>query len=389
MLNLRRTLCRLLLFVPAALVASSPLASPAQAQTILNDGETHVINGVDSNWYWVTNVGCTFSCFPPSGAPTHLRLENGGQAIGLAIEVFGDSTVTVDGGLTSNIEANDYAEVFVDSGTVMMEIKLNFGAKATITGGTVEALWGKDFGETTISGGFVNGGFLQDSHRVTVTGGQYYPYALAGNSHVTISGSDGLHHNVGSVSGNAVVEVVGSGFQVNRQVVPYGLIQATEGMVEGVLENDNSFNSALIFEHNTSGATGQVFLVAGSRDTDADMLDDDWESSWGGDPGNPDTDGDGLLDGWEAWVTFTLVGNPDSDGDTISDGDEIANNTDPLDSNDPGEPATSPPTVPGLGFAGQSLMALCLAFTPGFVSRWRRTSPFGALKSGRLRSKKP
>jgi hypothetical protein len=368
--NLRRVLYQLTLSVSAALLGSSPLATPVQAQTILNDGATHVIDGVDTSWYWVTNTGCTFVCFPPSGAPTHLRLEDGGQATGLAIEVFGDSTVTVDGGTTSNIEANDYAEVFVDGGTVMMEIKLNFGAKATITGGTVEALRGRDFGATTISGGFVNGGFLEDSHSVTVTGGQYYPYALAGNSHVTITGSDGLHHNVGSVSGNAVVEVVGSRFQVNRQIVPYGLIEATEGMVTGVLENDISLNSVLIFEHNKPGATGQVFLVAGARDPDADMLDTDYETGWGGDPGNPDTDGDGLLDGWEAWVTFTQVANPDTDGDTITDGDEIANGTDPLDDSDPGGQGVPPP-VPGLDFIGRSLVALWLAFTPGFVSRRR------------------
>jgi len=340
------------------------IATPALAQTTLNDGATHIIDTYDPDWYWVTNTGCTFLCYPPSGAPTHVSIAPGGQAVGVAIEVFGSSTVHVEGGAVLNIEANDYAEVTVDSGTVMGEVGLYFGAKATVNGGTVESLRGRDFGETTITGGFVRGGVVEGSHVVQVTSGQYNGARFYENARVVISGSSGLHHDYSALAGDAVLEVVGSQFEANGQVVPYGLLGPTAGMLEGLLENDSSKNAVLVFQHNQPGTnySGQVILVAGSRDADADMLDDLYESSWGGLPGNSDTDSDGLADGWEAWVTFTQVDDADTDGDQISDGDEVANGTDPLDEDDPGAPTSQP--VPALSHASRLLLTLLLSLSP-------------------------
>ena len=84
------------------------------------------------------------------------------------------------------------------------------------------------------------------------------------------------------------------------------------------------------------------------RDSDGDMLSDEYENSMCSDPNNPDTDGDGLTDGEEVLKYKTDPCNPDSDGDGISDGDEIRNGTDPNDPyNGRGAPkAVLPPPPP-------------------------------------------
>jgi len=83
------------------------------------------------------------------------------------------------------------------------------------------------------------------------------------------------------------------------------------------------------------------------RDSDGDMLSDEYENSMCSDPNNPDTDGDGLTDGEEVLKYKTDPCNPDSDGDGVSDGDEIRNGTDPNDPYDGrGAPKAALPVQP-------------------------------------------
>lgn len=137
-------------------------------------------------------------------------------------------------------------------------------------------------------------------------------------------------------------------------------------------------------------AEAQLFgIILPAVDVDNDLMDDNWENTYGlivgvddsgldtldGDqsnnlqeyrrgtlPNNPDTDGDGLWDGYEteggAFVSATNTGtNPlafDSDGDSYGDGYEVAKGTDP-------NSAVSVPTItwdvtPGAAGAGDSLI---------------------------------
>ena len=68
-------------------------------------------------------------------------------------------------------------------------------------------------------------------------------------------------------------------------------------------------------------------------DPDGDGLINDLEALLGTLPNVADTDEDGLSDGWEHNVLGTNPLNPDTDGDTLEDGFEIANGSDPLQSN--------------------------------------------------------
>lgn len=137
-------------------------------------------------------------------------------------------------------------------------------------------------------------------------------------------------------------------------------------------------------------AEAQLFgIILPAVDTDNDLMDDNWENSYGlivgvddsgldtldGDestnlqeyrrgtlPNNPDTDGDGLWDGYETeggtFVSATNTGtNPlgfDSDSDTYGDGYEVAKGTNP-------NSAASVPTItwdvtPGAAGAGDGLI---------------------------------
>lgn len=72
------------------------------------------------------------------------------------------------------------------------------------------------------------------------------------------------------------------------------------------------------------------------KDSDGDMLSDEYERKIGTDPFNPDSDGDGLSDGEEVLKYKTDPLNPDSDGDGILDGEEIRRGLDPNGPNDSG-----------------------------------------------------
>jgi hypothetical protein len=69
----------------------------------------------------------------------------------------------------------------------------------------------------------------------------------------------------------------------------------------------------------------------GTRDPDADKLNNRSEYQQGTDPNDPDTDDDGLLDGAEVNIYGTDPNDPDSDKDGQNDGNEVLAGTDPVD----------------------------------------------------------
>ena len=79
----------------------------------------------------------------------------------------------------------------------------------------------------------------------------------------------------------------------------------------------------------------EAAAMAGSPDTDLDMLPDFFEVKYGLAPENPDTDGDGITDGYELIVLGTAPELADSDFDGIADGLEISLGLNPTVADNP------------------------------------------------------
>jgi 6-bladed beta-propeller protein len=79
-----------------------------------------------------------------------------------------------------------------------------------------------------------------------------------------------------------------------------------------------------------------TFTLSTLKDNDGDLMNDDWELTYGLDPNNTldaetDLDDDGLTN-LEEFKAGTDPRNADTDGDGVLDGKEVENNTDPTDS---------------------------------------------------------
>ena len=78
-----------------------------------------------------------------------------------------------------------------------------------------------------------------------------------------------------------------------------------------------------------AGGYDVIFAMKPNPDTDADGVNDDYETATGTNPAFADSDNDGLEDGVELLLGTDPL-NPDTDGDGISDYYEIVNGLDPL-----------------------------------------------------------
>lgn len=99
---------------------------------------------------------------------------------------------------------------------------------------------------------------------------------------------------------------------------------------DGVLHNVD--NCPLVSNQDQSDIDIDGIGDACDSDMDGDGLSNEAEYGIGTDPTRTDTDGDGLTDGAEYNQYATNPTLMDTDGDGVNDGDEIALNSDPLDS---------------------------------------------------------
>jgi hypothetical protein len=317
----------------------------ASAQLVtLNDGATHVVDFTTTDWYQVTNVGCTSFCSNPVQPPTHLTLNSGADIPG-SVEIFGSSTITVNDGYPYDVDLWDWAHASVHGGQVS-SVNLENYTGATITGGWSWFLRAHGFGSSTITGGEVDIVELADTHTLHMSGGESDGVFLNDSSSFVWSGgwiSD--RHGAGD---NSHTQIVGTDFQVDFVRVGYGIIEASEGVLSGNLEEGNPFGTPDIvllpdFKHSAEAPfTGTIELVAGNDDPDLDWLGSDAELNAGTDPDVYDTDGDGLGDGEEVGVHGSSPLLVDTDGDGFTDDVEVAAGS------DPGDKDSIPPPVPSL-----------------------------------------
>ena len=121
-------------------------------------------------------------------------------------------------------------------------------------------------------------------------------------------------------------------FSIEVQGVDYlGLADALNPNIDD--ENDGLWNIMAGFVY--------AFGEGGEKDTDGDLLTDDYEKTIGTDPLNPDTDGDGLTDGAEVNSHKTDPLKADTDGDRLTDGAEVnTHGTNPTNPDSDGDSLT-------------------------------------------------
>ncbi len=194
----------------------------------------------------VRNVGCgdldpNASCASP-GSATSAELVAGGS-VGNDLVARDSSTLTMSGGSVGNdLLGRDSSALTMSGGSVAGDLLTS--SSVTLSGGAVVgSLVAFQNSMLTMSSGSVGGDFqTQGSSTVTLSGGTVGRVLITfDTSHLTMSGgSVGLNFDVFDSS---TLTLVGTEFGLNGNPIPFGVVDAANGTLTGILESGDLLNN--------------------------------------------------------------------------------------------------------------------------------------------------
>lgn len=226
------------------LVAVLALAPQASKALLINNGlappePANVLTGMVSEMVVVRDLGCAqashLSC-PTAGSPTTVAVAAGAEVPDLRIR---DTSVLLHESLLSDfISADQEARVHLDGGFAD-EIELSGKSHLEVLGGGAEAIELHDESTIRLDGDTSQQLVLAGQARGTILGG-FSPLVTVGDQAflevlggATFGGLPALVRL--GVDGEGVIEVHGDGFELDGVPVPYGMLEASEGMLTGTL----------------------------------------------------------------------------------------------------------------------------------------------------------
>jgi hypothetical protein len=212
-----------------ALVINNGLAPPNPANVIDADNSfpgTEPVRVQDEGCNWDVDPNCA------GGGSTTVALVDGG-VVGGAFTVHESSTILMSGGsVGGDVAAYGSATIAISGGSVAGSLSLQLGdAHGTVEGGTIAGrVFTAIVADVIVTGGTVLGGMsANDSSHITIRGG-------------TVMGPLEPRDDAGER-----FLIVGTGFAVDGQPVPYGPIAALQGTLTGNLESGDPI--AVPFAH--------------------------------------------------------------------------------------------------------------------------------------------
>ena len=241
-----------ILFVSSAVLGSSTLPSIALAQAEeCQYGWSHCIdnglappipsNVIDASnsfsdvFVLIYDTPPNYLPFPGPNMPTSIAIVDGGFA-SYGIRAYDSSTVTMTGGLIHSLSGNVLTRIDMSGGEV--EYELTCGGACTITGGIIGYQLYVSTGVAQMSGGSVvpyqAGGYEETGHLIA-------GYGSSASAEVYLNGGTLEGHFISFH--DSVITIEGSGFAVDGEPVPLGVLDYDTGVLTGTLESGDPLNN--------------------------------------------------------------------------------------------------------------------------------------------------